>query len=518
MNPDRVRIFDTTLRDGEQSPGINLNRAEKLQIARQLARLGVDVIEAGFPAASEGDLESVRAIAREVQGPIVAGLARTRDEDIRAAWEAVKEAERPRIHTFIATSDIHLEHKLRMTRREVLEEVRRAVTLARSLASDVEFSAEDASRSDPAFLAEVFRMAVQCGATTLNVPDTVGYAVPSEFGDFLSDVIARVDAPPEVIWSVHCHDDLGLAVANSLEAVRRGARQVECTVNGIGERAGNAAMEEIAMALRVRRGVDGPDTTLDTTVFAGLSGLVSRLTGFPVPPNKAVVGRNAFAHEAGIHQHGVLRNRSTYEIMKPEDVGAPSSRLVLGKHSGRHAFASRIEALGYSLEREMVEEAFVLFKNLCDRKEIVTDDDLEALVVDEILAVTPQKRLVLKDYMVQSAGRDRATATVTLMEGETERTDAATGNGPVDAVFSAVKRVTGLEPQLLRYNIEAVTERADAVGQAALVISLDGVSAAGRGASTDVIEASLKAYINALNRLFQICEGRQVARAVEGSH
>lgn len=517
MTPDKVRIFDTTLRDGEQSPGINLNRAEKLQIARQLARLGVDVIEAGFPAASEGDLESVRAIAREVKGPIVAGLARTRNEDIMAAWEGVRHAERPRIHTFIATSDIHLEHKLRMSRDEVLEEVRRAVTLARSLTDDVEFSAEDASRSDPAFLAQVLRLAVECGARTLNVPDTVGYAVPAEFGAFLADVMARVDAGRDVIWSVHCHDDLGLAVANSLEAVRCGARQVECTVNGLGERAGNAAMEEIVMALRVRRGADGPDTTLDTTVFQSLSGLVSRLTGFPVPPNKAIVGRNAFAHEAGIHQHGVLRHRSTYEIMKAEDVGAPSSRLVLGKHSGRHAFASRIEAMGYALEPEAVEELFVLFKNLCDRKEMVTDDDLEALIVDEVLSVSSQKRLVLKDYMVQSAGRDRATATVTLMDGDAEKTDAATGNGPVDAVFSAVKRIMSLEPKLLSYRIEAVTERADAMGQASLSISLDGISAAGRGASTDVIEASLKAYVNALNRVFQIQEGRQVARAMEGA-
>ena len=517
MTPDKVRIFDTTLRDGEQSPGINLNRAEKLQIARQLARLGVDVIEAGFPAASEGDLESVRAIAREVKGPIVAGLARTRNEDIMAAWEGVRHAERPRIHTFIATSDIHLEHKLRMSRDEVLEEVRRAVTLARSLTDDVEFSAEDASRSDPAFLAQVFHLAVACGARTLNVPDTVGYAVPAEFGAFLADVMARVDAGRDVIWSVHCHDDLGLAVANSLEAVRCGARQVECTVNGIGERAGNAAMAEIVMALRVRRGADGPDTTLDTTVFQSLSGLVSRLTGFPVPPNKAIVGRNAFAHEAGIHQHGVLRHRSTYEIMKAEDVGAPSSRLVLGKHSGRHAFASRIEAMGYALEPEAVEEIFVLFKNLCDKKEMVTDDDLEALIVDEVLSVSSQKRLVLKDYMVQSAGRDRATATVTLMDGDAEKTDAATGNGPVDAAFSAVKRLMALEPKLLSSRIEAVTERADAIGQASLSISLDGVSAAGRGASTDVIEASLKAYVNALNRVFQIQEGRQVARAMEGA-
>lgn len=517
MTPDKVRIFDTTLRDGEQSPGINLNRAEKLQIARQLARLGVDVIEAGFPAASEGDLESVRAIAREVKGPIVAGLARTRNEDIMAAWEGVRHAERPRIHTFIATSDIHLEHKLRMSRDEVLEEVRRAVTLARSLTDDVEFSAEDASRSDPAFLAQVLRLAVESGARTLNVPDTVGYAVPAEFGAFLADVMARVDAGRDVIWSVHCHDDLGLAVANSLEAVRCGARQVECTVNGLGERAGNAAMEEIVMALRVRRGADGPDTTLDTTVFQSLSGLVSRLTGFPVPPNKAIVGRNAFAHEAGIHQHGVLRHRSTYEIMKAEDVGAPSSRLVLGKHSGRHAFSSRIEAMGYALEPEAVEELFVLFKNLCDRKEMVTDDDLEALIVDEVLSVSSQKRLVLKDYMVQSAGRDRATATVTLMDGDAEKTDAATGNGPVDAVFSAVKRIMSLEPKLLSYRIEAVTERADAMGQASLSISLDGISAAGRGASTDVIEASLKAYVNALNRVFQIQEGRQVARAMEGA-
>lgn len=508
---DRVRIFDTTLRDGEQTAGINLNTVEKLQIAHQLARMKVDVIEAGFPAASPGDLEAVKAIARAVQGPIIAGLARTRENDIRAAHEAVKDAERSRIHTFIATSDIHIEHKLKLTRAEVLREVEAGVSLARSLVDDVEFSAEDASRSDLQFLIEVFRLAARCGATTLNIPDTVGYGVPREFGQFVSAIISAV-GQEGITWSVHCHDDLGLAVANSLEAVRNGARQVECTINGIGERAGNASMEEIVMGLRTRKDQFGVETGLDTKCLYGISGLVSRLTGFAVPRNKAIVGGNAFAHEAGIHQHGVLCNRATYEIMTPEDVGAPGSQLVLGKHSGRHAFTDHLEKKGYYLDREQVQEAFMLFKALCDRKEIVTESDLEALIVDEILAVTPQRSFVLKDYMVQVGPGGRATANVVLGSGEKELADAATGNGPVDAAYAAVRRITGLEPELRRWEIRAVTEKADAIGEAQVTLAMDGRQVHGRGASTDVIEASLKAYVNAMNRLIHLISAGKMAQ------
>ena len=354
MAEDFVRIFDTTLRDGEQSAGVNLNTAEKIQIAHQLARAKVDVIEAGFPAASPGDLDAVRRIAREVGGPIIAGLARTRKEDLDAAYEAVKDAAKPRIHTFIATSDIHLEYKLKMTRQEVLEEVRRGVSHARSLVEDVEFSAEDASRSDPEFLAEVFRLATECGATTLNIPDTVGYSVPDRFGSFVKRIIDLANLGNRVIWSCHCHNDLGLATANSVEAVRAGVRQIECAVNGLGERAGNAALEESVMALRTRSQHYGVDTRIDSTKLCGLSSLVSRLTGFSVPPNKAIVGANAFAHEAGIHQHGVLCNKETYEIMRPEDVGASGTKLVMGKHSGKHAFQDRVSSLGFNLNKEEI--------------------------------------------------------------------------------------------------------------------------------------------------------------------
>lgn len=378
---DHVRIFDTTLRDGEQAPGINLNMEEKLQIATQLAKMKVDVIEAGFPAASPGDFEAVRQVADRVEGPIIAGLARTRREDVQAAAEAVRGAAKPRIHTFIATSPIHMEYKLKMTPEQVISEVRRAVRHAHSLVEDVEFSAEDASRSDPAFLGEVFRTAIECGATTLNIPDTVGYSVPDEFGEFVRTVIGAAGDPEGVIWSVHCHNDLGLAVANSLSAVRAGARQVECTINGLGERAGNASMEEVVMGLRTRGDRFGCRTGIDTTRLCAVSSQVSRMTGFPVPPNKAVVGANAFAHEAGIHQHGVLCNRATYEIMNPEDVGASGSRLVLGKHSGKHAFRQRVEEMGLTLTDEKLNEAMALFKRLCDRKEIVTAEDLEAMIV-----------------------------------------------------------------------------------------------------------------------------------------
>lgn len=508
MSESHVRIFDTTLRDGEQSAGINLNTVEKLQIAHNLARMKVDVIEAGFPAASPGDLQAVREIARNIKGPVIAGLARTRKEDIEAAWEAVREAEKPRIHTFIATSDIHLEHKLRMTREQVKDEVRRAVSYARGFVDDVEFSAEDGSRSDLDFICEVFRIAVECGATTLNIPDTVGYSLPGEFSSFVSEIIRRSGAGDNVVWSCHCHNDLGLAVANSLEAVKQGVRQVECTVNGIGERAGNASMEEVVMGLRTKRSHFGIETQIDTTCLCGVSHLVSSLTGFPVPPNKAIVGANAFAHEAGIHQHGVLCNKATYEIMKPEDVGA-GTKLVLGKHSGKHAFRKQLADLGFDLTEEQVKHAFQLFKQLSDRKEMVTDGDLEAMIVDEIISVAPCRRFSLEGFSVHAA-HGTGTATITLSENGAKWSDAATGNGPIDAAYAALKRLTKIEPVLTSYRVQAVSRRSDAVGEAHITLALGELSAQGRGASTDVIEASIKAYVNAVNRLHQVAAAKGV--------
>ena len=503
-----IRIFDTTLRDGEQAAGVNLNRDEKLRIAFQLAQMKVDIIEAGFPAASPGDFEAVRAIAEQVPGPVIAALARTRSADIDAAWGAIRAANRPRIHTFIATSPIHMEYKLRMTEEQVIDEVRRGVSHARSLVEDVEFSAEDASRSDPRFLARVFRTAVECGATTLNIPDTVGYAIPDEFEAFVRDVIALAGVAG-VVWSVHCHNDLGLAVMNSIAAVRAGARQVECTVNGLGERAGNASLEEIVMILKTRSDAFPGGTGLDASKLCGVSGLVSRLTGFPVPPNKAIVGSNAFAHEAGIHQHGMLCNAKTYEIMRPEDVGASGSRLVLGKHSGKHAFAKHLEDTGFFLTTEQIAESFALFKDLCDRKESVTDADIESLVTNDVLGATTGRRVTLRSYLVQ-VGHGKGTATVTLEDEGVEKTDAATGNGPVDAAYSAIQRILGMEPELEQYSIKAVGEESDALGEARVILSIADsggqtrLKANGRGSSTDVIEASIKAYIDAINRLFRM--------------
>ena len=509
MTVEDVRIFDTTLRDGEQAAGVNLNLTEKLQVAHQLARLRVDIIEAGFPAASPGDFQSVQTIARQVPGPVVAGLARTRKGDIEAAYEALKDASRPRIHTFIATSPIHREYKLKMSREEVLAQVRLGVGHARSLVEDVEFSAEDASRSEPDFLVEVFRTAVEHGATTLNIPDTVGYATPEEFGSFVETLLREVAAPKNVIWSVHCHNDLGLAVANSLAAVQAGVRQVECTVNGLGERAGNASMEEIVMALKTRSDRYGACARLDTTKLYGTSKLVSRLTGVRVPPNKAIVGDNAFAHEAGIHQHGMLCNRATYEIMKPEDVGAPGTALVLGKHSGRHAFRDRLEALGYHLEEDQIDKAFGLFKDLCDRKKTVSDGDIEALVADEVISVLPERVFELVDFAVQVAS-GRATASITLRHDGREVTDAATGNGPVDAAYEAIKRIVGLEPELREFRIHATSEQSDSVGETVVVLRHEGVNAQGRGASTDVIESAIKAYVSAVNRLHVVAAAKEV--------
>ncbi|MDR1922655.1 MAG: 2-isopropylmalate synthase, partial [Candidatus Adiutrix sp.] len=488
-------------RDGEQAAGVNLNAAEKLQIAKQLAKMNMDVIEAGFPAASPGDFNCVKTIAREVKNVTVAGLARTREGDIRAAAQALAEAEHARIHTFIATSPLHMTHKLEMTPEQVLSETRSAVALARSLVCEVEFSAEDASRSDPDFLIKVFKQALEAGATILNIPDTVGYAMPDEFGAFVKKLIDGVAAPAGVIFSVHAHNDLGLAAANSLAAVRAGVRQVEGTINGMGERGGNAAIEEVVMSLKTRADIYKLTANLDTTRLYQVSRMVSRLSGVVVPPNKAVVGANAFAHEAGIHQHGVLANRETYEIMKAEDVGSVPAVMVLGKHSGRHAFRDRLETLGYQLDDEQTTKAFEIFKVLCDEKKDVTDGDIEAIISDQILAVTPEHRYDLKEYAVH-VGAGLATAAVVLSRDEDELKDAATGNGPIDAAYNAIKRATGLEPLLENFSIRAISPRSDAMGETIVALRYGEVTAQGRGSDTDIVKAGIRAYINAINRLY----------------
>ncbi|MDR1039243.1 MAG: 2-isopropylmalate synthase [Deltaproteobacteria bacterium] len=509
----RVQFFDTTLRDGEQAAGVNLNVDEKLQIARQLAKMKMDVIEAGFPAASPGDFNCVLAIAREVKTSTVCGLARTREGDIRAAAQALAPAENPRIHVFIATSPIHMEFKLKMTPDEVLAQARQGVLLARSLCPEVEFSAEDASRSDLGFLVKVFRTAVEAGATILNIPDTVGYALPEEFHDLCRKVIEGVGAPPEVIFSVHAHNDLGLAAANSLAAVRAGVRQVEGTINGMGERGGNSALEEVAMAIRTRRDFYGLDFRLDTRRLYPVSRLVSRLSGVAVPPNKAVVGANAFAHEAGIHQHGVLAKRETYEIMRAEDVGSTPAVMVLGKHSGRHAFRDRLEFLGYNLTDAEVTRAFESFKRLCDEKKDATDGDIEAIVSDEILSVKPEFRYEFKEYSMHVGG-ESTTCTVVLTLDDRELTDAATGRGPVEAAYAALKRIIRLHPRLENFKIAATSERSNAMGEAQVTLSQDGIKAQGTGASTDIIQASIRAYVNAVNRLYATAAVRKVSLTV----
>ncbi len=509
----RVYIFDTTLRDGEQAVGINLNRQEKVQIAHNLAAMKVDIIEAGFPIASEGDFQAVRAIASEVEGPVIAALARTGENDIRRAAQALEGRRAARIHTFIATSPIHMEYKLKMSPQEVIRRARDAVALAASLVPDVEFSAEDASRSDPQFLMEIFSEAIAAGATTINIPDTVGYAMPQEFAQFVKKVMEGTDGASKARWSVHVHNDLGVAVANSLAAVQAGARQVECTVNGLGERAGNASLEEFVMALRTRKDLYNLDTALDSTKIYDTSRLVSRLTGIAVPPNKAIVGDNAFAHESGIHQHGVLCKRETYEIMDPKDIGAPDSKIVLGKHSGKHALAMELQAMGYNLEEQQMERAFKAFKDLCDRKEKISRFDLEALVADEILSVPAEgPQWEIRSFAVQSTA-DHATASLTLMEQGQERTDAATGNGPIDASYAAIRRIIGFEPTLRSYQITALTERSDALGQATVSLQMGDRVVYGRASSTDIVEASIKAYVNALNRMSQIPERAETISA-----
>ncbi|MEW6726449.1 2-isopropylmalate synthase [Desulforudis sp. 1088] len=497
---DRLYIFDTTLRDGEQSPGVSLNINEKLQIARQLANLGVDVIEAGFPFASPGDFEAVQAIAREIRGVTIAGLARANFADIDRAWEALRYADQPRIHTFIATSDIHLKHKLRMSREQVLEAAAAAVRRARSYTSDVEFSAEDASRSDLEFLCRVVAAAIEAGATVINIPDTVGYATPDEFGAFIAGIMQGTPGIEKAVLSVHCHDDLGLAVANSLAAVINGARQVEGTINGIGERAGNAALEELIMICYTRRDRMGIDLRINTEEIYRTSKLVSLLTGMPVQFNKAVVGKNAFLHESGIHQDGVLKERTTYEIMNPSMVGITRTNLVLGKHSGRHAFRQRLAELGYSLTEEELNAAFVRFKQLADTKKNIEDEDLEVIVEEQIRKVPATYEL---EYLhIFSGTTVKPTAVIALVvEGELVQ-EAACGNGPVDAVYKAIEKITGKKYMLISYVIDAVTGGTDALANVTLKLANDQQKVfTGRGISTDVIEASARAYINVLNKI-----------------
>ncbi len=522
---DVVRVFDTTLRDGEQSPGATLNIDEKIEIARQLARLGVDVIEAGFPIASPGDFEAVRRVALEVgagsgQVPIIAGLARANRTDIERAWEAVRPARRPRIHTFLATSDIHLQHKLKISREECLARIAEMVAFARSLCEDVEFSPEDAGRSDPEFLHQALAVAIQAGATTLNIPDTVGYTTPAEFGALIAGIRANVPGADGVILSAHCHNDLGLATANTLAAIQAGARQVEVTVNGIGERAGNTSLEEVVMALYTRPQAFGVRTNIDTTQIARTSRLVSAYTGIPVQPNKAIVGANAFAHEAGIHQDGVLKNPLTYEIMRPETIGLGDSRLVLGKHSGRHAFQAKLKDLGYDLSGEDLNRVFERFKDLCDKKKVVSDPDLEAIVHDEIYQ--PVELWRLQHIQVSCGSGLRPTATVSLRGPDgVVREDAAIGTGPVDSVYRAINRIVQAPNMLTEFSIKAVTEGIDAVGEVTIRIEATDQAAgngyhgfnpqtevrprrrtySGHGADTDIIVASAKAYMSALNKM-----------------
>jgi 2-isopropylmalate synthase len=534
MQDNYVRIFDTTLRDGEQSPGASLTSVEKLEIARTLARLGVDVIEAGFPAASPDDLEGVRRIAVEVGNPppgevdpnysvpIICGLARANQKDIDAAWEAVQHASKPRIHTFLATSPIHMKYKLKMDPEEVVERVKEMVAYAKNYCDDVEFSPEDAGRSDPEFLNLVLGEAIKAGATTLNIPDTVGYTTPEEFGALIKGIIENTPGIEKAVVSVHCHDDLGLATANTLAGIQAGARQAEVTINGIGERAGNTSLEEIVMAIRTRRQMFNLETGIDTTLLTRTSRMVSNFTGIPVQPNKAIVGANAFAHEAGIHQDGMLKHQGTYEIMRPDMVGLSASRLVLGKHSGRHAFKQQLEDMGYELDTDELNRAFKRFKELADRKKTVTEVDLEAVVTDQISQ--PVEIFKLDGLQVSCGTMGMATATVRLVGPNDEiLMKAGLGTGPVDATFSAIDQVVQVKNTLLEYSVNAITEGIDAIGEVTVRLQAENGDLpkkqnpqammprvrtfGGHGVDTDVIVASAKAYLSALNKLL-VASGR----------
>jgi 2-isopropylmalate synthase len=509
---DQVLIFDTTLRDGEQSPGISLDVVEKLEIAEQLARLGVDVIEAGFPIASDGDFESVEAIAKAVRGPIIAGLSRTGFADIDRAWEAVRHAQRPRIHIFIATSAIHMEKKLRMTPEQVKAETAGSIARAKGYCTDIEFSPEDGSRSDPDFMCEVLQIAVDNGATTLNIPDTVGYGVPEEYAKLIRFVIDTVRG--DYIVSTHCHDDLGLAVANSLAAVASGARQVECAINGLGERAGNAALEEIVMAIKTRGDYfSGLRVGVQSEELARTSRLVSRLTGYHVQYNKAVVGRNAFAHEAGIHQHGVLTDRETYEIIDAATVGQEAAQIVMGKHSGRHAFNDTLKKIGLHIQGDALNAAFVRFKELADRKVEITEADLEAIVAEE-LGTGAVHRFSIAELEVHGGTAVPATARVVLAEADGKIEATETGNGMIDAAIAAVSKATGVSGQLKDFQVSSVTGGGDALGAVVVRLATEGREVTGRGVATDVVEASARAYLNAVNKVVRLRE-RGEARTAE---
>jgi 2-isopropylmalate synthase len=496
---ERVKIFDTTLRDGEQSPGASMNTGEKLRLATQLERLGVDIIEAGFPAASEGDFEAVSKIAAKLKQTEVAGLARANKADIDKAWGAIQHAAKPRIHTFIATSDIHLEYKLRMDREAVVRATIEAVQYARTLTDNVEFSAEDGSRSDRDFLCRVFGAAIEAGATTVNLPDTVGYAIPEEFAGLVGYVMQHTPNIHQATMSVHCHNDLGLATANTIAAISAGARQAEVTINGIGERAGNTSLEEVVMALHTRPNYLPMETGIHTEYIYPTSRLVSMITGIMVQPNKAIVGANAFAHEAGIHQDGMLKNPMTYEIMRPETIGLSANKLVLGKHSGRHALREHLSDMGYDLSDEELKIVFGKFKELADKKKSVVDEDLEVIVTEGILRTTEVFKL---EYLHVSAGTTvMPMASVQLAVHGRSNKGAAYGNGPIDAVYEAIAKMTGTDSELMRFSISALTGGTDAQGEVTVRLKENGLVALGRGADPDIITASAKAYINGLNRL-----------------
>ncbi len=496
---DRVLVFDTTLRDGEQSPGASMTISEKLMLAQQLERLRVDVIEAGFPISSDGDFESVRSIAEQVRTITIAGLARASKGDIDRCWEAVRYAAKPRIHVFLATSDIHLKYKLKKSREEILRDAREAVAYAKSLCPDVEFSAEDATRSDLSFLCQVVEAVIGAGANVVNIPDTVGYTIPTEYAETIRYLRNHVPNIGKTVLSVHCHNDLGLAVANSLIAIQNGVRQVECTINGIGERAGNASLEEIAMTLRTRKDLFGIETGINTQEIFPSSAMVTNLTGMIVQPNKAIVGRNAFAHEAGIHQDGVIKEKLTYEIMRPEDVGIKESKLVMGKHSGRHALREKYRELGFELSNAELEKAYILLKKVADKKKEIFDEDLIVTVRDALRIATP----VYKLKYIQSTGGNQIIATATIVlekEGDTLQ-DSATGDGPVHAVLHAIDRITGLEGKLVEYTVRSVTRGADAVGEVFMKVDFSKASFIGKAASLDIVDASARAYLDAVNKM-----------------
>ena len=496
---NKIKVFDTTLRDGEQSPGCSMNLTEKIEMARQLDRLGVDIIEAGFAIASPMDFKSVKTIAETVTNCKVASLARCTKGDIDTAWDAVKGAKYPRIHVFLATSDIHMEYKLRMTREQVLASISENVAYAKSLCEDIEFSAEDASRSDPAFLAKAYSAAIAAGATVINVPDTVGYSTPQEMGQLITYLKENVAGVDKVDISVHCHDDLGMAVANTLACIQAGATQVECTVNGIGERAGNASLEEIVMALKTRQDFYQADTNINTRQIYRSSKLLSYITGVPIAPNKSIVGANAFAHESGIHQHGVLANAQTYEIMKSTDVGIPQNSMVLGKHSGKHALREKLESMGYEVTDQRLDEIFTRFKKLADKKKTITSSDLEALVLNERRVEAVYYDLV--SHVVNTGSDVPNTAIIKVKKDDETLEEVAMGSGPLDAAYKAINHIVGMDVTLNSFSLNAVTDGEDAIGEATVKLSCGGKTVTGRGLSTDIIESSIRAYINGINKL-----------------